>query len=299
MFVSALLFLTAFQPPANWCEAPRPAALAKLEQIPAVDSWFEVFRLDSKTYVIRETRQEERVMSYLILGDKRALLFDTGFGIGRIEKEVAALTRLPVTVLNSHSHYDHIGGNSGFNEILGFDSAYSRGHESGMTNASAARFIATGSYCPPLPAGVTPENYSIPPYKVSRYIRDGETIDLGGRQLEVLFTPGHSPDSLCLLDRAGRTLFTGDTFYPGTLWLWVPETDLKAYRKSLERLVQLVPSLDRLLTAHGLPEADPKVLPKVLEALGQVENGTAKFEERNGRRRYRFDGFSMLLSSPK
>lgn len=298
MISTIALLVVSAQAAANFCAAPRPAALEKLERVTAADAWFDVYRMDERTYAIQETRQAERVISYLILGEKRALLFDSGFGIGRIDRVVAGLTKLPVTVLNSHSHYDHVGGNFAFNDILGFDSEYSRTHAKGTLNAEARRFLEPAIVCPPLPEGVSAETFAIKPYEVRRTVKDKEVIDLGGRELEVLFTPGHSPDSLCLLDRKGKTLFTGDTFYPGNLWLWVPETDLVAYRKSMERISALVPELERLLTAHGVPQADPKVLPKVLAALDEIAAGRAKFEIRNNRRRYAFEGFSILLANP-
>ena len=266
-----------------------------LTPVPTPDPWFDTYQLDARTYAIRESRQVERVISYLILGDKRALLFDTGFGIGRIDKVVASLTKLPVTVLNSHNHYDHMGGNSAFKDILAIDHDFARGKALGMSNQSASRFIAPGEFTPPLPAGVTAQTYEIKPYTPTRLIRDNEIIDLGNRKLQIIFTPGHSPDSLCLHDPATKTLFTGDTFYPGTLWLWSPETDLQAYRKSLEKLTRLVPQLSRLLTAHGTPQADPKILPKVLTALDEIATGQPKFELRDNRRRYQFDGFAILL----
>ena len=281
------------------CDAPRNPVFAKYEKLDVTDGWFEVYRLPGGVYALFEPRQAEQVFSYLIVGEKRALLFDSGFGIGHIDVVVSRLTPLPVLVLNSHTHYDHVGGNFAFTEIFGVDSDYTRKSAQGKPNSLMADMVSPKLTCPPLPSDVTPENYSIRPFRVTSTVFDGQRIDLGGRQLEVILTPGHTPDALCLLDRAQRQLFTGDTFYPGGLWLFVPETDLDAYQHSIERLAGLASSVDVLRPAHILPEADPRLLAKVAEALPQARAGKVPFTIRNDRRVYGFTGFSIVLANPK
>src|SRR5580765_1025336 len=106
----ALLASQADQRP-EWCrDLPRPA-YSKLEHVPVPDKWFEVYRIRPGLFAIYEPHQQEEIISYLIVGEKRALLFDTGMGISNIKKVVQELTKLPVIVLNSHTHDDHVGGN--------------------------------------------------------------------------------------------------------------------------------------------------------------------------------------------
>jgi len=281
------------------CDAPRNPVFDKYPKLEVTDGWFEVYRLPADTYALYEPRQAEHVFSYLIVGEKRALLFDSGFGIGHIDTVVHRLTNLPVIVLNSHTHYDHMGGNYAFAEILGVDSDYTRKSAEGKPNSIMAEMVSPRLTCPPLPADVKPETYVIRPFRVTSTVFDGQRIDLGGRIVEVLLTPGHTPDALCLLDRANRQLFTGDTFYPGNLWLFVPETDLDAYQKSMDRIAALISLVDVLRPAHNLPEADPRLLPKVAAALPQARSGKMPFTVRNDRRVYSFDGFSILLANPK
>jgi glyoxylase-like metal-dependent hydrolase (beta-lactamase superfamily II) len=281
------------------CDSPRNPVFGKYERLDITDGWFEVYRLPGGVYALWEPRQSERVFSYLIIGEKRALLFDSGFGIGHIEEVVRKLTALPVMVLNSHTHYDHVGGNYAFANVLGINSDYTRNSARGFPNSKMAASLAPGQFCPPLPEGVTQENYVIRPFRVTQIVSDGETIDLGGRKLEVIATPGHTPDAICLLDRAQRELFTGDTFYPGSLWLWVPETDLNAYQRSVERIARLTDVIDVLRPAHNLPEADPKMLQRVSPALSEIRAGKiTTFTVRNGRRTYQFEGFSIQLANP-
>ena len=81
-----------------------------------------------------------------------------------------------------------------------------------------------------LPKGFDSKAYANRPCKITANTHDCELNDLGGRTLEVIATPGHTPDAISLLDRDHGLLFTGDTYYPAPIWLFRPETDLDALR---------------------------------------------------------------------
>ena len=280
----------------EWCrELPR-AVYKNLTRVDVRSNWFEVYRIRPGVYAIYEPHQFEEVISYLIVGQRLALLFDTGLGVASIRGVVTQLTALPVTVLNSHTHFDHTGGNAEFSDILNEDTPFSRKNAEGQSNIYSRDALAPERICGSLPAGVRPEAYAIRPWNVSRRIPDGEHIDLGGRHLEILFTPGHTPDSLSLLDRANGLLFTGDTFYPGPIYLFTPETDFAAYTKSVARIAELVPRLKLLLPAHNVPVAEPDSLVRLEAAVNNVRSGSAKFTVTERHREYAFDGFSLLLS---
>jgi glyoxylase-like metal-dependent hydrolase (beta-lactamase superfamily II) len=281
----------------EWCrELPRPE-YQKLERVKAGDRWFEVYRITPAVFAIYEPHQFEEVISYLILGEKRALLFDTGLGIGNIRKVVDGLTKLPVTVLNSHTHFDHVGGNAQFSDILAEDTPFTRENEKGQINEYSRDALAPERVCGSLPPGMRAEAYTIKPWHVTKRIHDGENIDLGGRELEVVFTPGHTPDSLNLLDRKNGLLFTGDTFYRGPIYLFTPETDFAAYAKSVDRIAALAPGLKLLLPAHNTPTVDPAYLGRLQTAVKNVQNGSATGKVTEGHREYTFDGFSLLLAT--
>ena len=105
---------------------------------------------------------------------------------------------------------------------------------------------------------------------------DGDTMDLGGRTLKVIGTPGHTPDAIALLDDKNGLLFTGDSFYLGPIYLYRPETDLDAYVASMQKLGALAPHLQLLLPSHNTPVADPSYLPKVVAAIQQVRRGRSE-----------------------
>ncbi len=278
----------------EWCrKLPRPA-YAKLERVAIADNWFEVYKIRPGVFAIYEPHQFEEVISYLILGSDRALLFDTGMGIGNIKAVVDKLTHLPVIVLNSHTHNDHVGDNWRFENIYAMDTDFTRTSARG-SRADAQAELASGSVCGALPAGFDAKDYSTKPFHVSHWLHDGETIALGGRTVKVIATPGHTPDAIALLDEKNGLLFTGDSFYLGPIYLYRPETDLDAYVASMQRLAALTPRLHLLLPSHNSPVADPSYLPKVLMAIQKVQRGEVKPVITDGKHEYVFEDFSFLM----
>jgi len=299
-FLGTLLFV----PPAHaqtpdWCKKlPRPE-YKTLQRADVSDPWFEVYRVASGVFAIYEPHQSEETISYLILGEKRALLFDTGMGISNIRKVTEELTKLPVVVLNSHTHNDHVGGNWQFDFVYGMDTDFTRTNAKGSRKGAQAE-IAPGEICGPLPKNFDAAAYSTKPWKISEFVHDGAKLELGGRTLEIIATPGHTPDAISLLDRADRLLFTGDTYYPAAIWLYRPETDLAAYRRSIQRLAALAPQIGRVLGAHNIPVASPNVLPRLVAAFDAVESGKIPATpDSPGKVIYTVGDISFLMRAPK
>jgi len=279
---------------AEWCKnLPRPA-YSKLERISAPEPWFEVYRIRPGLFAIYEPHQLEEVISYLIVGENRALMFDTGMGIGNIQAVVAALTKLPVSIVNSHTHNDHVGDNWRFTDVYGMDTDFTRSNARGSKEDAQAE-LAPDEICGTLPPGFDAKAYSIKPFRITHWLHDGDKIDLGGRTLQVIGTPGHTPDAIALLDQKNGLLFTGDTFYAGPIYLYRPETDLDAYLASVQKLAAMAPHLQLLLPAHNVPVADPGNLPKVVTAMQQVRRGEVKPVTKDGKHEYIFEGFSFLM----
>jgi len=281
----------------EWCRAlPRPE-YKTLERVPVDDSWFEVYRVVPQVFAIYEPHQAEETISYLILGEKQALLFDTGMGISDIRKVTRQLTRLPIVVLNSHTHNDHVGGNWQFETVYGMDTDFTRTNAKG-SRQDAQEELGPGMICGDLPKSFDANSYATRPWKISRFLHDHDKIDLGGRTLEILSTPGHTPDAISLLDRERGLLFSGDTYYPAPIWLFRPETSLDDYVASVKRLAALAPQLKLVLGAHNVPFAQPSVLATLVTAIETVRAGKVRGEPQDdGKALYRSHGIAFLMLS--
>jgi glyoxylase-like metal-dependent hydrolase (beta-lactamase superfamily II) len=294
MFFVICLTSIATAQQAEWCKnLPRPA-YSKVERVPTTDAWFEVYKIRPGIFAIYEPHQLEEVISYLIVGGDKAVLFDTGMGISNIQAVVATLTKLPVSVVNSHTHNDHVGDNWRFSDVHGMDTDFTRANARGSKEDAQAE-LAPDEICGALPAGFDAKAYATKPFHIVHWLHDGDKIDLGGRTLKVIATPGHTPDAIALLDEKNGLLFTGDTFYLGPIYLYRPETDLDAYVASVQKLAAMAPHLQLLLPAHNTPVADPRWLSKLAPAMQQVRRGEVKAVAKDGKHEYIFDGFSFLM----
>lgn len=274
---------------------PRPA-YARLQLHDASDDWYEVYEVGAGVWAIYEPFQWQEVISYLIAGTEYSVLFDSGNGIGRIRPIVEELTDTPVRVINSHGHFDHIGGNFEFDEVLSVSLPFTLERMHGVQNEMVSMEASPQALCKALPDGVTEDSHRILPFKITGRIADGDILDLGGRRLEVLQVPGHTPDAIALLDREAGYLWTGDSFYEGPIWLFFPETDLPAYRDSVARLAALVPELQAVFPAHNTPHAEPALLLKLEDYLLQILAGEVEaVSVGDGNVEFRFEEFSFLM----
>jgi glyoxylase-like metal-dependent hydrolase (beta-lactamase superfamily II) len=255
----------------DWCRnLPRPE-YKTLERIPTDDPWFEVYRVAPGVLAIYEPHQWEETLVYLVEGKTSALLFDTGMGIGDLKRLVSKLTPLPVVVLNSHTHPDHTGNNWQFATIYNLDSDYTRKDALGSPEIRSE--IESGKICGSLPKEFDAATYATRPWKTAKWLHDGDNIDLGGRTLKVLATPGHAPDSICLFDEANGLLFTGDTYYPGPVYVFGTGSDPAAYQQSVDRLATLAPRVRVVLGGHNVPVAPASILTELAKEFDAVRAG--------------------------
>jgi glyoxylase-like metal-dependent hydrolase (beta-lactamase superfamily II) len=259
--------------------------------------WYEIANPSPGVFAILEPLQVERVLSYLIVGDERALLIDTGTGAGIMSALVATLTDLPLLVVNSHSHWDHIGGNHQFTDIAIHQS---EAHELSYRYSpeDIADFFSPDSLLGPLPPGRSIDIIKIGPSTPTRLLDGGEIFDLGGRAITALHTPGHSPGLLSFLDEQNGVLFSTDTAYPGPLYAFSEDTDLPTYIRSMELLADLAPSLQIVHPSHNADTMSPELLPKMRDALVEVHNGKPpdRFDEQKAT--YDYEGFAIYGPLP-
>ncbi|HEY6927142.1 MAG TPA: MBL fold metallo-hydrolase, partial [Steroidobacteraceae bacterium] len=213
------------------------AVAASGPQRPATPpDWFHVFAIDARTYAISEPKYWQQNVSYLLIGKRRALLFDTGPGIYSIRAEVNRLTSLPVVAIPTHLHFDHVGDLEEFADVRLLDTPSLRAQ------------IHSGFIVEP------PEQYMLRKsvrYRVHGWVQDGEKIDLGNRHVKILSTPGHTADSVSLIDTEGGRVFVGDLVNRVVLLYAVPGSDVAAAGRSLRRLLSLSPASVVAYEAHA------------------------------------------------
>jgi len=232
------------------------------------DDWYKLQEIAPGVTAIGEPRYRQQNWSYLICGTQAALLFDTGSYYGTMPPVVAKLTDLPLTVLPSHMHYDHLGNILGFDRIALPDLAVLRACE-------AAGHVTPGGT---LFRGETEEREA-PTFPVAEWLKLDGMIDLGGRQLQLLHTPGHSPDSVSLWDAEAGLFFAADYLYRGALYAQVPGASMSEYLGTAGRLATMLPRATRIFGAHGggqdealaeAPELGAAILDRLLMCLTDI-----------------------------
>ena len=283
----------------HWYDVMPRASWSKLNAIDTDQNWFEVYQLNANTYAIYEPFQWQEAISYLLIGSERAMLVDTLQGIGDLKAVVDQLTRLPVVVINTHSHFDHVSGNHQFETIYGIDKPFARNNAQGHGNAVNAEHMSAASFWKNVPQEFSAETYDNKPYKIASYITNGEIIDIGERPIEVVFIPGHSPDSIMLIDKNNRLMMTGDSFYPAGLYVYSDASSFRDYFSSVQTMLRYQDSVDFLLPGHNETMQPASYLAKLEAATLAVKNGlsTANIDA-GGVRSHQFEGFSLLVRDP-
>ena len=243
----------------------------------ATEEWYDVDRLTDHSW-----RLTEAVLfgSFLVEGEDRALLIDAGSGAGDLRGMVEQLVDVPVTLLLSHSHWDHIGAAHQFDDVC----IHPRER---TADGRVTTDVVTDDfgYAPedwvadwraadrPFPDGFDPDGFEIQPVEDVAAVEPGDTIDLGGRTLELHHVPGHSPGQLAALDREDGVLYGGDVLHrEHALYVHFEGCDLSAYLDTLERLCDLrdAGAFDTLHVSHA-----PSLSGDELSLLDSFRDGVA------------------------
>lgn len=260
--------------------------------------WYHVREIERGVYCIAEP---SHVNSFLVLGSNRAALIDTGLNVADIAAVVRSITDVPVLVVNTHYHHDHTGNNWRFADIaiheLGADQL-----SAGPSALELAAFITfvgrvievaraaiplddtyfhlfeAASAPRPFPAGFDPLRYSVKGTAATVKLADGDEIDLGGRKLRVIHTPGHTPDSICLLESEAHVLFGGDTINTGPVYVIGADSDVVAFRASCHRLAKMTDEVAFVGVAHfGRTIIDRQIIVEHAAGFDAVVNGDARW----------------------
>lgn len=212
--------------------------------------------LCSNTWLI----QGDGCSSYLVVGDKCGLVIDTGFATENIQAYAQSLTDKPVNwAANTHGHFDHTGGNGWFT------CAYM---------SAKALEIAKIPY--PSKASL---NYPLD-YMVT-ITGDGDTIDLGGRVLEVIEIPAHAPSSVAFLDRKECILFSGDEVASFVMLYWMqeePQPTIEQHAQNMEKLLKHRRAFDFICAGHGQGMEDASLVEDYLEHDRRIMSGLIEGE---------------------
>jgi glyoxylase-like metal-dependent hydrolase (beta-lactamase superfamily II) len=255
--------------------------------------WFDVRPVTKNVTAIVEPRHAECVISYLIEGSDRAILLDTGMGVGDIAALASQLTSAPITVINSHAHWDHIGDNWRFAEIA-IHEAESALLGEGVDTATLKRWFAPEHLRGPLPPGFDLDTFSIAPSQATRFLNEGDVVDLGDHSLSVLHLPGHSPGGIGLLDSSSGWLFSTDVAYPSVLYAYGSDADFAIYRNTMRRLADLVPDLTGVSGSHDGISMPPAMLIDMADALDSIAAGRMAERRDRDRDHHFFKGFSVF-----
>lgn len=265
----------------------------------AVDAreWFHVAPIEPGLHIVAEPGH---VFSWLIAGSDRCVLLDTGLGLADISAAVAPFAGAPVTVINSHVHFDHVGGNQLFERIAmhelgpewierGTRAEYLSGYSElagGMRGSWASlRDLDRSDWFLVGPDETVREwpterleqlGWSIDPPPPTHLLADGDIVELGDRALRVIHTPGHAPDHICLVDEVAGILFAQDQAYYGPQLICEEGSDLDDYARSMRRLADELAGAVRIVyTAHCLRYSVP---PRFLTELADAAEGVAAGE---------------------
>ncbi|MDI9483359.1 MAG: MBL fold metallo-hydrolase [Bacillota bacterium] len=213
---------------------------------------------------------------YLVCGKKKAVVIDTMNGIADVHAVVREITSLPLTVINTHGHCDHIFGNVYFNCdcFLHTDDI--------EIAAEHIRFPWFVKIC-------QKKKIKMPPFKA---INDGDAIDLGGLTLEVVSLPGHTPGGICLLLKEKRILFTGDSVNHH-LWMQLKESlPLKTFLVNLDKISWVTEKADKILHGHAQDFDDISLFDELRSGIKELIETKGKGKTRNSTKYKWFGGIA-------
>lgn len=179
-------------------------------------------------------------ISYLVTGAEKALVIDTGFGTVNVLEKARAVTEKPLVLVNTHGHMDHIGCDGLFGQVYAHPLEHDRIHRKNKNTAA---------------------------------VREGFVFELGGRNIEVLELPGHTPGGIGLLDADNKLLFGGDMISVRPVFLQFAYSDLGAYMGSMEKLLAMGEKISAVMCCHGTMVLGIEQAKKMLALAEAIQSG--------------------------
>lgn len=200
----------------------------------------QIIREDEHTFRI----EDNYVRFFLLEGDDKALLIDSGVDTPNAKEIAQSLTEKPLFLLNSHGDGDHTSGNAAF-------ASYYIGEEDYIACNMAEKF----------------------PFSKPVFLEEGQVIDLGGSPLIIYKIPGHTVGSVAILDVNARTIYTGDSVSTAFIYMFGQHRSVEQYEKSLEKLIRLRDRYDVIRPSHGVPALGSDAVALVQAQLEYARKG--------------------------
>lgn len=238
----------------------------------AKEGYFDIEQIAPAVWKIYENFEASM---YLVCGSERAALIDSAYGFRDIGAVVRSLTDLPVFVINTHGHGDHVFGNRFFGE------AYMNSADLPLYEGTVYEFgelIHNEEFLRENADKAEPAALAATVFPKAEELRDGDVIDLGGKKLEAIAVPGHTAGSIALLDREDGFLFSGDAVIEHC-WMFLEESlEPAVYLDALRRLRPIVAEagVTKIYNGHyAWKPMEPAILDELIAGLGNVVAGTA------------------------
>ena len=200
----------------------------------------EIIQINANTWRI----EDDGVRLFLLTGTEKALLIDSGMNLNNARDIAAGLTDLPLSLLNTHADRDHIGSNEQF------DAFYMHPAEEPVYRRSGK----SGTIIP---------------------VREGDSLNLGDRELRIIHLPGHTPGSIAVLDVQNKVLISGDPIQAhGRIFMFGDHRNMEDYIASLEHLESFADQFDEIWPSHADIPVSPAVIRKLRDGAQAVLDGT-------------------------
>lgn len=203
--------------------------------------WYSVRRLDDDVTYICEPHIQEfyRCNIWHVRGRDRDMLVDSGMGVVSLREWVPLVTERELIAVASHTHFDHIGCHHEFECRAVHSAEADLLADPTRENTLADPYVTDDIFDALPPEPYCSKCYAVKRAPATRLLEDGDVIDLGDRQFEVIHTPGHSPGGIALYETATEILFSGDILYDGPLIEDTYHSNANDYHASMERLLRL------------------------------------------------------------
>ena len=230
----------------------------------------EFFRQEKVNERITRIFDISKTIIYLVCGYERALVIDTGCGIGNLREYVRTLTNLPVTVCLTHGHVDHAGGSGWFDEV------YLNKADLSITTVHCTNKLKSLYAASVIKDKIkeVDEKYYSPDYTAGyKDLEDGDVFDLGGLTVEMIAFRGHTQGMMCPVIKEDRMVVFGDACNSTTFLFDRDSSTVAEYAESLEKVKRKDHLWDRVLLSHGRGEVPKCVLDDNIELSKLILEG--------------------------